>query len=134
LTIAAQIPVVRRKSVAEANRNAGDRYTKLTTGPINFSIAEVRPEGKKTGGLTVPEELFHDLGEVCQGNDIFVSIHELKDVVEFDVIQMAAVEVEDTVLQLFPGNKARFLCVILVEDLRNRHLVPSGHRECHFWN
>jgi hypothetical protein len=110
----------------------------LTAETINFSIVDSREkdeaERNKTVDLTVPEELLHDLGEVSQGNDIFVAVHELKDVVEFNIVQLAAVEIEDTILQLFPRDEACFLCIILVEDLRNRRLVSRAHRDCHFWH
>jgi hypothetical protein len=103
----------------------------LTAERINFSIGDGQEkdeaERNKTVGLTVSEELLHNLGEVRQGNAIFVAVHELKDVVEFDIVQLAAVEIEDTILQLLPRNEACFLCIILVEDLRNRRLVSRAH-------
>jgi hypothetical protein len=98
------------------DRKWGDRYRDLSAGSINFSIAEGgekdEAEWHKTVGFPGPKELLHDLSEVCQGNDTFVAVHELEDVVEFNIVQLPAIEIEHTILQLPPGDEARFLCVV----------------------
>jgi hypothetical protein len=76
--------------------------------------------------------LLHHLGEVCERNiTALVTIQELKDMIQFRVIQTPTVQVEKAGLKLLPGDRSGFQGVILVENLRNGGFVPRRH-EWHF--